>query len=204
MTTPNMHEMANYFSAAGAALERAPALERERDDALRARDEAQIHSQRLEERIGHLVESNDELHARLREVEAERDTFRDEAGKLSAIRDRLVSAFTTASDMVQDEIRQVVPQPEPEPTPEPITETKPMESFSGNPVPGTVLEPFPHTADPTPPSEPNAAPTVNPAHRYSGKLYQDVQGYIPYQDWIDGGGTEYGYNYRGLSHLADS
>jgi len=196
MSNLNFAEFANTLQAAQAAVDNAPILQQALDNAYKQRDEAQRHSGALEEQLHNYKVNEANLHTRLTEVERERDTFRLASLDAAAKIDRLVSAVTSASDMVADEIRQVMPQSEPpaaqdhdasghnpnvEPMPEP--DHKPMEGFPGNPVPGTVP-----SVDP--------GPAIGSVHPYAGKAYHDHPLFVSYHAWLDGGGTDYGYNWR--------
>lgn len=187
MSNLNFAEFANTLQAAQTAIDNAPKLEQERDNALKARDDAQRHNEAIELRIRDLSGTIATLQTQLREAEDARDTFRLEAHATTAKLDRLVSAFTSASDMVADEIRQVMPQPEPTPEPAPVPLDAGSTDASGSSS-GQQSE-----TQPSPVADPG--PAIGSVHPYAGKAYHDHPVFVSYHAWLDGGGTDYGYNW---------
>lgn len=81
------------------------------------------------------------------------------------------------------------PAPEVAAQPDPIGATATMTHGSS---PGAVDTPATssesvHSAPSTP---------ANPSPPYSGKRYHDMPQYIPFSEWLEGGGTEYDYHWR--------
>ena len=204
MSNLNFAEFANTLQAAQAAIDNAPKLEQERNEALSQRDAAQAHAQSLEERIngstGYKVFIS-QLEGRLREAEDARDTFRLEAHAITAKLDRLVSAFTSASDMVADEIRQVMPPAPPKDEPTEASGASAEKAGEGSSAVGPSSTSLQHTSEPqsgsgSPSADPGPAIGASMSHPYAGKAYYDHPVFVPYHAWLDGGGTDYGYNWR--------
>ncbi|TXH43036.1 MAG: hypothetical protein E6Q97_34835 [Desulfurellales bacterium] len=170
MTTPNLSEMANYFATAGAALEENPRLKEQVLVAQHQRDEAQRHAQELEERIRHYKADIERALVQIGEVSAERDHFRSTLEQVSSQRDKLATFMSTLTDMVGDELRQVMPQSEPVPVQSeggegPLTSQSDGQSPSsvetGESFEGSRPDPFPHTSDPAPMSPSDPAPVTD-------------------------------------------
>lgn len=165
--------MANIFTEAAEAKRRIPELEAQVYQLQRERDEAQRHSQALEERIHTQNATEQELLRKLSEVSTERDTFRDQSSHHASQRDRLVSAFTAAMDMAQEDLRTIVPPPAPEVAPE------------NPPVPAHgSSDPSASTSSGEAQGQSEGNPSVAPSTEANS-----VSTSVPQQDAVHGGGS---------------
>lgn len=220
--SPNVGNFVHDLVEMAKAMEMLPQVQADLEQANKLNSEQGTVIAAREESILKLKSEIDALQAKVREAEQGRDAaetmFLECDDKLSAFR-RLAQTFSTdLGSLIQ---AQQPPAPMAVPSEEQVqgvSESKPMEGYPGNPLPGTFPDPIaspqgqseadPTTAQPstttgtTTPVEPTASsePQAGPFH---GKLYINQPGWISREDWLAGGGNEATYDWREGMRLPD-
>lgn len=217
--SPNISSFAGELVQMAAAMERLPQVEAQVSDLEAKLNSAQTHSQGLELNILDYKSQIEDLNAKLRSVEGERDEAMFRALELEERNEKVVQAFRTIADRVDSTLTLIVPQsaepvvandfqPSGDNTPSHAVELNTPQSDTEG---GTQNQPSNESTAgsdnyaPIPSSAPNEewGKTVPPAiyhdtesSKYAGKYYIDVEGYVSFEDWLAGGGSEYNYHYR--------
>jgi uncharacterized coiled-coil protein SlyX len=179
---------------------------------------------RLEARVSELDHINNELHRSIQDREMSILNYKNDIQELTnkllkveAERDEALASFRSANaslNVVAGDLRDVIglmrstldvvdpPKPEPvEQTAEPVkpAEVEHIPQFlpSSSPTPESGWNtPATQAADLTPSSQKPAKPAER-SGPYVGKHYfRDIAGTVGRADWLNGGGTEYGYEYH--------
>ncbi len=181
------------------AVELLPKVEAERDEAIRHGHELANLVQRLELKAHDRNQEIEALHAKVRELEVQRDDaelrFLEADDKINRLVNLVRGATVTLGEAVKEP---EMPQPEPEAAPIPVeqspyypqagqSEPDPMtQSVSNGPT--EVVSSGQETVGNT---EPNSGP-------YTNRRYIDVPGFVSRPDWLAGGGTEADYDWLPL------
>lgn len=205
MTGGQMNDFIGQIAEAYQALQAKPELEaqikRLTDQSLS--DGHTIAS--LETRIHSKNEELASLDAKVRSLEVERDQAQFQVLELEERLNNISRILGSVGDTLTD-VRHTATVSKPEPTPEaePVhmlvnTEAQNDAGQSANPpsIAITSSEETSHSAPVSATETENASSGTTTNDRpYSGKAYHDHPVFVNYNAWLEGGGTDYGYNWR--------
>lgn len=210
--TINTNDVLSAITQASEALAREPKHLEQINFLQRDLGQVQSHNQNLELRIVDYKSNIESLEAKVRSLEVERDQAQFRTLELEDTIHNAVGIFKSASGNLSAALAVIDP-----PKPEPVAEPSPVISSIGNPelaVPdhsSPVAEQVPVSPPSTPypdtPPQATADPVgfsglneadVKPepdAKPYAGKRWGDVYPRVnTYGAWVDGGGTDEGWN----------
>ena len=190
-----VHDILDAINEARTALDERPQLKsyiQELETNLR---QSQTHAQALEVNIQGYKSDISGLTDKIRSLEVERDDagFRElEAqDKLDALRNVVLGVHTT--------LEKTLPKAEPIVEAPVVNEVAPQAGTTSvtieptpEPTPGSTLYGSSYVLVPETQAQSNPIPTPEPNRPYSGKAYNE-QPMVSRTEWIEGGGTDYGY-----------
>lgn len=186
-----VHDILDAINEARTALDERPQLQSQVEQLTKSLAKAEQHSCALELHIRNYKEEIANLNAKVRSLEVERDDagFRElEAqDKLDALRNVVLGVHTT--------LEKTLPKAEPiveapvVVAPQAGTTSVAAEPTS-EPTSGSTM--YGSSYAPETPAQSNPTPMPEPNRPYSGKAYNE-QPMVSRTEWIEGGGTDYGY-----------
>lgn len=195
-----VQDILSSITTAAQALEEKPRLESRIAELERSLNSSQEHNQGLEQNIANYKSQIDQLNDKVRSLEVERDQAQFRILELEDANHRAVQTMREGHDKLLIALGLIDP-PKPEPEPQ-VVEQAPQAEPS---LEEAIAYGFPSDAGPTSPVDPTPTKSFEPAPGpYKGKTYMSVPGYVSRWDWYEGGGTDYGYDYRGLIEDADT
>jgi CTP:molybdopterin cytidylyltransferase MocA len=206
--SPNVGNFVHDLVEMAKAMETLPQVEHDRDSFKAQLDQALATVQDREVSILSLKAEIETLNAKVRQTEAERD---DAEIRFLECDDRMVKlerSFQAALEAM-DATNTLIQSFKPQPMPEPIAQAPVNEVVQSiEPVDQSASSPIASTSDTHPDAEQAPATTTAvdttgevgyvanpPKGPYSGIKYYDHPTYVPYSQWIEGGGNDEDYHW---------
>ena len=196
-----VQDILSSITTAAQALEEKPRLESRIAELERSLNSSQEHNQGLEQNIANYKSQIEQLNSKVRSLEVERDQAQFRTLELEDTIHKALEGINATRSIV-DRMRTELDPPKPQPEPQVVEQAPQADPSAADLATDTVTyqDTFPPTTETQSPSPQSHEPTPGP---YKGKTYMSIPGYVSRWDWTEGGGTDYGYDYRGPIEHAD-